>query len=202
MGAHPDAGHPAGRPTAKGVPRVPPGQRLTARWPLLHVGAVPRFDPSTWDLRIEGEVERPARLSWPQFQELPHVARVWDFHCVTSWSRQDLSWEGVPWHHVEKLVRPTALARHLVFECENDYTANIPLEVARRDDILLADRVDGGPLPPDHGGPLRPVVPSLYGWKSAKWLRRIRFVHEDEPGYWEVRGYSNTADPWTEDRYS
>ena len=191
---------PPGRPLDE--PRVPPGQRVTRGFPILHVGAPPSFDPGTWDLRFDGEIENPCSLPWKEFQAMAHVRRTWDFHCVTTWSKLDVTWDGVPFSAVEALVRPRSSARHIVFECDGGYTTNIPLEVARRDDIIFADRLDGGPIPPEHGGPMRPVVPSLYGWKSAKWCRQVHFLAEDEPGYWEVRGYSNTADPWTEDRYS
>jgi DMSO/TMAO reductase YedYZ molybdopterin-dependent catalytic subunit len=184
-------------------PRLPPGQHTTAGWPRLDLGIIPRFDPKVWTLRVEGEVEAPATLSWAQFLALPRVALTADFHCVTAWTRFDNRWEGVSFRTIADLVRPKPTAKHVVLTCgDAGYTTNLALDVLLDDDVLLADRHDGKALALEHGGPMRLVVPKRYGWKSAKWLRQITFVERDEPGYWEVRGYSNTADPWMEDRYS
>ncbi len=182
---------------------LPPGQHLAIGWPRLDLGVIPRFDPKTWNLRVDGLVEAPATLTWDRFLALPPVALTADFHCVTGWSKLGNRWEGVSFRTVADLVRPKPEARHVVLTCgDAGYTTNLPLEALLDDDVLLAYRHDGKPLALEHGGPLRLVVPKRYGWKSAKWVRQITFLDRDEPGYWEVRGYSNTADPWTEDRYS
>ena len=185
------------------TPRLPPGQHTTAGWPRLDLGIVPRFDPKTWTLRIDGEVETPATLTWEQYLALPRVAITADFHCVTAWTRFDNRWEGVSFRTVADLVHPKPEAKYVVLtSADAGYTTNLPLAALLDDDVVLADRHDGRALPAEHGGPMRLVVPKRYAWKSAKWLRQITFLERDEPGYWEVRGYSNTADPWTEDRYS
>ncbi len=148
-------------------------------------------------------MERPTALTWERFTALPAAAVAADFHCVTGWSKFDNRWEGVRFRTVADVVRPTPAARYVVFTCgDAGYTTNLPLDVLLDDDVLLAYRHDGRSLPIEHGGPMRLVVPKRYGWKSAKWVRQLTFLERDEPGYWEVRGYSNTADPWTEDRYS
>jgi DMSO/TMAO reductase YedYZ molybdopterin-dependent catalytic subunit len=182
--------------------RVPPGQTVTEKFPLLHVGSVPVFDEKTWDFQIKGLVENSIRFTWSEFLALPKVKVVSDFHCVTTWSRLDNTWEGVSFKYLANLVKPKPKATHVISEDGRGYTANLPLEVMMDDDVLFAYKHDGQPLPADHGGPLRLVVPKRYAWKSTKWVRGIRFLAEDEPGYWEVRGYSNTADPWREDRFS
>jgi len=184
-------------------PRLPPGQHMTSGWPRLDLGIIPRFDPKTWTLTVDGAVERPATLTWDQFVALPKVEVTADFHCVTAWSRFDNHWEGVSFRTITDLVGPKPVAKNVVLtSADAGYTTNLPLDVVLDGDVLLAYRHDGRPLPLEHGGPMRLVVPKRYAWKSAKWLRQITFVGRDEPGYWEVRGYSNTADPWTEDRYS
>lgn len=184
-------------------PRLPPGQHMAHGWPRLDLGIVPRFDPKAWLLRIDGAVETPATLTWDQFTALPTVAVTADFHCVTGWSKFDNRWEGVSFRVIADLVRPRPAANHVVLTCgDAGYTTNLPLDVLLDVDVLFAYRHDGKPLPLEHGGPLRLVVPKRYAWKSAKWVRQVTFLETDEPGYWEVRGYSNTADPWTEDRYS
>jgi len=184
-------------------PRLPPGQHTTIGWPRLDLGIVPRFDPKLWALRVDGEVETPTTFTWEQFLTLPKVELTADFHCVTAWSRLDNRWEGVSFRKIVDLVHPKPTAKYVVFTCgDAGYTTNLPLDVLMDDDVLLAYRHDGKPLALEHGGPMRLVVPKRYGWKSAKWLRQVTFVERDEPGYWEVRGYSNTADPWKDDRYS
>ncbi len=181
--------------------RAPPGQYVTAKWPVLHVGEVPRFDPRTWDFRVAGLVERPLRLTWQEFNALPRVQRVSDIHCVTTWSKYDNTWEGVSTRQVLQRAGMKPEARFVIVHAENDYTANLPLEVFLAEDALFATHHDGNPLEPDHGYPLRLVVPRLYFWKSAKWVRGIELTPEDRPGFWEQRGYSNSADPWKEERY-
>jgi DMSO/TMAO reductase YedYZ molybdopterin-dependent catalytic subunit len=181
---------------------VPPGQTLTTKFPVLHVGDPPAFDPRTWTLKVVGEVEHPLTLTWEEVLALPSITCSSDFHCVTSWSRLDNRWEGVAFQVLAERVQPKPHAQYVIGEDDWGYTANLPLEVLMDDDVLLAYKHDGRELEAVHGGPLRLVVPKRYAWKSVKWLRALYFREHDEPGFWEVRGYSNTADPWTDDRYS
>jgi DMSO/TMAO reductase YedYZ molybdopterin-dependent catalytic subunit len=187
---------------ARGDARIPPGQVETKKWPVLHSGEVPDFDPARWDLRVFGEVDRPLTLSWQEFQALPRTRSRSDFHCVTRWSRLDNEWGGVLLAEIERRAGVRESARHVIFHCEAGYTTNITIADARAPGVILATHHDGAPLAPEHGGPLRAIVPHLYAWKSAKWLRGIEWSAADKPGYWEVRGYSNAADPWKEQRYS
>ena len=182
--------------------RVPPGQYLTTKFPVLTYGPVPRFNPQTWDFRITGEVDKPLRFSWEEFQALPRARMVADFHCVTTWSRLDNVWEGVMVNDLIKLAGLKPAARFVLVHCDAGYTTNLPLKYLLDDDVMLAYRHDGQDLTPDHGFPLRLVVPKLYAWKSAKWVRVIEFLDQDVRGFWEVRGYHNRADPWLEERYS
>jgi DMSO/TMAO reductase YedYZ molybdopterin-dependent catalytic subunit len=182
--------------------RVPPGQVLTDKFPVLTYGPTPRFDPRTWDFKVVGLVEQPLRFSHEEFRALPQSREVADFHCVTTWSRLDNVWEGVRVADLMKLVKLRPEARYVIVHCDGDYTTNISLNRFLDDDVMLAHRHDGRDLEPDHGFPLRLVVPKLYGWKSAKWVRALEFADIDRRGFWEVRGYHNHADPWTEERYS
>ncbi len=182
--------------------RVPPGQFLTDKFPVLTYGPTPQFNPSKWDFRVLGLVEEPLRFSYEQFRALPQSRQVADFHCVTTWSRLDNVWEGVRVADLMKLVKLKPDARYVIVHCESGYTTNLPLGEFLDDDVMLAHRHDGRDLAPDHGFPLRLVVPKLYAWKSAKWVRAIEFSAEDRRGFWEERGYHNHADPWTEERYS
>lgn len=182
--------------------RVPPGQFLTDKFPILSYGPTPRFDPAKWDFRVLGLVEEPLRLNYQQFRALPQRKQLSDFHCVTTWSRLDNTWEGVAVADLMKLVKLKPEAKFVVIHCDGGYTANLPLHEFLDDDVMLAHRHDGADLLPDHGFPLRLVVPKLYAWKSAKWVRAIEFTAEDRRGFWEVRGYHNHADPWREERYS
>jgi DMSO/TMAO reductase YedYZ molybdopterin-dependent catalytic subunit len=181
---------------------VPPGQTLTTKFPILHVSDPPVFNPRTWTLNLVGEVEHPLTLTWEQVLALPSTTCVSDFHCVTSWSRLDNRWEGVAFRTLVEMVQPKPQAHYVIGEDDGGYTANLPLDVLMHADVLLAYRYDGRDLEALHGGPLRLVVPMRYAWKSVKWLRTLYFREHDEPGFWEVRGYSNSADPWTDDRYS
>ncbi len=181
-------------------PRLPPGQHVIDHLPVLHVGRVPQFDPNTWDLRIEGEVRNARRLSYDEVRALPSVIDVSDFHCVESWSRFDCAWEGVRFAEIADLVSPTERARFVTVGCDGGYTTSLSLEEMLQPDVLLAWGLDGKPLAPQHGFPLRLVAPKKYAYKSAKWVRSIRFTHEQELGYWEERGYSSSADPWREER--
>ena len=185
-----------------GKDRLPPGQHEVKDWPVLHAGSIPPCDKRTWDFKVFGLVEKPIRLTWDGFLALPRVTITSDIHCVTTWSRFDNVWEGVSTQEILKLASPKPEARFVIAHCEYGYNANLPLETLAGDDCLLATHHDGKLLAPEHGYPLRLVVPKFYFWKSAKWVRGIELLDRDKRGFWEVRGYSNTADPWTEDRYS
>ena len=181
--------------------RLPPGQYLTEKWPVLHAGSVPKTDLSTWDFRVWGEVEHALQLTWDEFTSLPSKEITIDIHCVTRWSRFDTSFRGVHWSEIAKLVGPRPSARFVVAHAEQGFTANVPLAAIEDDDALLAYEADGEPLTPEHGWPLRLVVPSRYFWKSAKWLRGLELLDHDEPGFWERYGYHNNADYRNEERY-
>jgi DMSO/TMAO reductase YedYZ molybdopterin-dependent catalytic subunit len=181
--------------------RLPPGQYLTDKWPVLHAGSVPSTDLHTWTLRIWGEVEEPVTLTWEEFDALPKTEHVQDIHCVTRWSRFDVTFAGVPWSALAELVAPKPTAQFAIAHAEQGYTANSPLSALEDPLALLATHADGEPLTPEHGGPLRLVVPGKYFWKSAKWLRGIELLSADQPGFWERYGYHNDADPWEEERY-
>ncbi len=182
--------------------RVPPGQSLTAKWPVLTYGLTPRFDPKTWAFRCFGLVEEEVSWTWEEFLTLPQTGVQCDIHCVTRWSRLDNRFEGVHVREIMKRVRLKPEAKFVLLHADPDYTTNLALEELVDDDVVLALRHDGAPLTPEHGGPLRLVVPKLYFWKSAKWLRGFEFLDVNPPGFWEVNGYHMHADPWKEERYS
>lgn len=185
--------------------RLPPGQYLTEKFPVLHYGNVPSYKnvEQTWDLKVWGEMEAPETFSFAQFRALPTVQVTMDIHCVTRWSKLDTTWEGVRFRdflqHIPAL-KPTA--KYVLAHSEFGFTANVPLELLMEDDALLAYKYDGQELTPDHGYPLRLLVPKKYFWKSAKWLRSLEFLDKDRLGFWERYGYNNHADPWKEERYS
>jgi DMSO/TMAO reductase YedYZ molybdopterin-dependent catalytic subunit len=182
--------------------RLPPGQYYTEKWPVLHAGSVPNVDLATWDFTVTGEVESPLRLSWEDFDRLPKTTVTEDIHCVTRWSRFDVTFEGVHWSVLEELAKPLPSARFVVAHAEQQgYTANVPIASLRDPLALLATHADGEPLTREHGWPLRLVVPHKYFWKSAKWLRGIELTPDDRPGFWERYGYHNDADPFEEERY-
>jgi DMSO/TMAO reductase YedYZ molybdopterin-dependent catalytic subunit len=181
--------------------RLPPGQYLTEKWPVLHAGSVPETDLATWDFHVFGEVERELTLSWDELCELPATEITTDIHCVTRWSRFDTSFRGVHWRDLAPLLEPKPTARYVVAHAEQGFTSNLPLEALQADDALIAYEADGEPLTPDHGWPLRLVVPSRYFWKSAKWLRGLELRSTDQPGFWERYGYHNDADYRQEQRY-
>ncbi len=185
-----------------GRERLPPGQFLTTDFPVLSYGPAPKFNPQKWDFRIIGMVENPLRFDWKEFRALPKSTQISDFHCVTTWSRYDNQWEGVKTRELMARVTLKPDARYVFVHCDGGYTTNLSLEEFLAEDALLAWGHDGKDLHPDHGWPLRLVVPKLYGWKSAKWVRAIEFAINDSRGFWEVRGYHNHGDPWTEERYS
>lgn len=183
--------------------RIPPGQVLTDKFPVLSFGRVPDYpDLSGWELRVWGEVEQPFSLKWAEVRALPSTQVTLDIHCVTRWSKLDTTWEGVPFRHIIEVARPTPAAKVVLFHAEGGYTTNVALEVADDPQCLLAWNYAGQPLEPEHGYPLRGIVPGRYFWKSAKWLRGIEFLSEDQPGFWEQNGYHNNADPWREERHS
>ena len=181
--------------------RLPPGQYLTEKWPVLHAGSVPAVDLETWDLRVFGEVEQDLVLGWDELQALPATEVTTDIHCVTRWSRFDTTFRGVHWRDLAPLVRPKPSAHFVVAHAEQGFTSNVPIAALEADDALIAYEADGEPLTPDHGWPLRLVVPSRYFWKSAKWLRGLELRSTDQPGFWERYGYHNDADYRREQRY-
>jgi len=181
--------------------RLPPGQALTLKWPVLHYGSVPRFDPATCDFRVYGMVETAVRWSWSEFNGLPKVNRHSDFHCVTRWSRFDNDWEGVAFREVLGRVKLEAGAAYVLVHAEQGFTANVPLADLDREEVLFATHHDGEPLSGEHGYPLRLIVPHLYAWKSVKWVRGIEFLDHDAPGFWEQNGYHMYGDPWREQRF-
>jgi DMSO/TMAO reductase YedYZ molybdopterin-dependent catalytic subunit len=189
------------RPTVRSHNRLPPGQHLTTGFPVLDLGIQPEIPLSEWRLDVGGLVENPRSFTWEEFNSLPQFEDVSDFHCVTTWSKFDVRWSGVAFFTLAEIVRPKPEAKYVLFASYDDYTTNVRLEDVMDDDVLVASSYDGQPLPREHGRPVRIVVPKLYAWKSAKFVRSIEFKAEDKPGFWEVRGYSNTADPWTEDRF-
>lgn len=190
-------------PRAVDVARLPPGQVLTEKFPVLHFGLVPEYpDLANWDLRIWGEVETPFSLNWAELLAMPRHEVTLDIHCVTRWSKFDTTWAGAALTTLAETAQVRPSAGHVIFHSEHGYTANVPLEVALQPDCLVAWLYDGQPLEPEHGYPLRAIVPGRYFWKSAKWLRGIEFSAEDHPGFWERNGYHNNADPWPEERYS
>ena len=181
--------------------RLPPGQSLTLKWPVLHEGAVPAFDPTKWDFSVSGLVENPFTLTWDELQALPRTKIRADFHCVTSWSKFDNEWEGVPFRVIAERAQPKPEARFVMVKADGGYTTNVPLEDLLRDNVLLAAGHAPEPFTAEHGAPLRLVVPHLYAWKSAKWVRGLDFIAKDLPGFWEQVGYHMYGDPFREQRY-
>ena len=181
--------------------RLPPGQALTHKFPVLHYGPVPGFDAATWSLRVFGEVAEEKQWSWQEFTQIPTVALTTDIHCVTGWSKFDTNWEGPRFRDFMALFEVKPSASHVIIHAEHGYTTNLPLEALLDDDVLLAWKFEGALLQPDHGYPLRLVVPQRYFWKSAKWVRGLEFSPEDKPGFWEKAGYHNEGHPFKEERY-
>jgi DMSO/TMAO reductase YedYZ molybdopterin-dependent catalytic subunit len=181
--------------------RLPPGQHLVDNWPVLDTGYKPEISLSEWTLTIGGFVTTSVSWRWNVFLAQPAIKSVSDFHCVTSWSRLDNTWDGVSFKWIMELVKPLSLAKFVLFKSYDDYTTNVPLDVCNDDDVLLASHWTEKPLSRDHGGPVRIIIPKRYAWKGAKWVKEITFSDRDVKGFWEVRGYSNTAKPWDNDRY-
>ena len=185
-----------------GMPKVPVGQALStiSRWPVLDLGQTPEVSREKWRLEVDGAVGAPLSLSFAELMALPQVEVDADFHCVTGWSVLDMRLSGVRLETVLALARPTAEATHVMTHAYDGYSTNLPIEEAIKEDVLLVVAIGGDPLPTEHGGPVRIVVPQLYAWKGAKWLKRIEVMTHDRRGYWEIRGYSNTGYPWRDDR--
>ena len=181
--------------------RLPPGQYLTEKWPVLHYGGVPKVDTATWTLSLSGLVKEPRILSYPEFKALPRQTVQSDIHCVTRWSLLDSAWEGVPVAEVMKLVELDPSATHVMVHAEHGFTANLSLDDFLREPNMLVDTRNGEPISAEHGWPARLFVPHLYFWNSAKWLRGFEFIHGDKPGFWEQYGYHMRGDPWQEERY-
>ena len=182
--------------------RLPPGQKVVDDWPVLTYGGTPRIDTGSWRLRIYGAVEREVELTWQQLRALPSATVHCDIHCVTSWSKMDNNFEGVLFRELLDHLQPLPAAKQVMAHCYGGYTTNVPLSDLMREDVLLAYKHNGKELEPRHGGPMRLVVPHLYFWKSAKWLRALEFQQREGPGFWETYGYHIRGDPWKEERYS
>jgi DMSO/TMAO reductase YedYZ molybdopterin-dependent catalytic subunit len=196
-----DGGRRVMEKKARAEGRLPPGQSLTLKWPVLHAGGVPRFDAARWDFKIDGLVE-PVKFSWLEFTSLPQTEVTSDFHCVTRWSRLDNHWKGVLFTEVLKPVRVKPGAEFVLVLAEEGYTSNVPLKDLQLPSVLFAFQHDGAPLAAEHGGPVRLVVPHLYAWKSVKWVRGFTLLDHDQLGFWERNGYHEYGDPWKEQRYS
>lgn len=181
--------------------RLPSGQSLTQKWPVLHFGSMPRFNPAAWDFNMWGQVKQPKRFTWAEFSALPTMTQVSDMHCVTHWSKFDSHFEGIPVAEVMKQVELLPEARYVMVHADPGYTTNLPLEAFLDDDVMFVLKYEGRPLTPEHGYPVRLLVPKLYLWKSAKWVRGLEFMAEDKAGFWEQYGYHNHGDPWQEERY-
>jgi DMSO/TMAO reductase YedYZ molybdopterin-dependent catalytic subunit len=199
----------SGRPNRHGMPRLPIGQHEVKNWPVLDLGDHPSVPLDAWQLELGGLVENPLTLDWKALLALPQVDDVSDFHCVTTWSRYDNRWRGVRVRTVAELAVPKEAAKFVLCTgydvmpgSDIPYTVNLPLARALDDDVLLVHTWEGAPLPREHGGPVRMITPKLYAWKGAKWIRKIEFLAGDKKGFWEVRGYSNSAEPWFNDRYA
>ncbi|MDP2654142.1 MAG: sulfite oxidase-like oxidoreductase [Candidatus Omnitrophota bacterium] len=185
-----------------GMPKLPPGQREVPNWPVLDLGIQPDIPLDKWRLEVKGEVGQPYVLNWKDFLAMPQVEDVSDFHCVTTWSRMDNRWKGVPFRMMAEKAKLKPSARFVYFTAYDGYSTNLKLAEAMDEDVLLVHAWEGRPLPKEHGGPVRVITPRKYAWKGSKWVKEIIFLPQDQMGFWEARGYSNTAEPWDEDRYA
>jgi DMSO/TMAO reductase YedYZ molybdopterin-dependent catalytic subunit len=181
--------------------RVPPGQVVATRWPVLHQGEIPPFDPGSWDFRIWGLVDAEQTWTWDQWQDLPTKTIDGDLHCVTRWSSLGHTWTGVSSRDLYDVAGVSSYARFVLLHGEGGYAANLSIDIFLDPQVVIATHHDSEPLTPQHGAPLRAVIPARYAWKSVKWLRGVEFLAEDRPGFWENFGYSNSADPWREERF-
>lgn len=182
--------------------RLPPGQKLADNFPVFQYGDVPEFDEKKWSFTVTGLIEKPLKLTYKEFLSLPSTELTTDFHCVTGWSKFDILWKGVLFKTIASMTKPRKEAKFVEIIAEYGYTTNLPIAVLMDNDVMFAYGFEGKPLTREHGFPLRLVVPKRYAYKSAKWVRGITFLKEDRPGFWETRGYSNSADPWKEERFS
>jgi DMSO/TMAO reductase YedYZ molybdopterin-dependent catalytic subunit len=192
----------SGVPNRHGMPKLPPGQTATDKWPILDLGQKPRIARESWRLVVDGACDHPLTLSWADFMALEQVEDTSDFHCVTTWSKFDMHWRGVRFSELVARALPHDDARYVMCHAYDGYTTNVALVECMKPDVLLVHTVEGKPLPIEHGGPVRMITPQLYAWKGAKWIARIELMTENQLGFWEERGYSDTAHPWREDRYS
>ncbi len=190
------------KPSIRSTDRLPPGQHEVHNFPVLDLGIQPDIPLDKWELKIHGKVGNPVALDWKQFTALPQFTDVSDFHCVTTWSQYDMEWKGVAFFTLAELVKPSDEATHVYFKSYDGYSTNNALDVCMDDDVLIAHTWNGKPISKEHGGPARVIIPKRYAWKGAKFIREIIFLDRDLLGFWELRGYSNTADPWLEERFS
>jgi len=181
--------------------RLPPGQTEAKGTPLRHIGPIPKIDPNTWHLEVTGEVEKPTTFTLKDLQAKPSITSVSDFHCVEGWSILNNKWEGITFKTITEIVKPKANAKYVTFECADGYTTSLPISELLQNKALLAYKLDDKPLPPERGKPLRLIVPNKYAYKNPMWLKKIKFTQKQQPGYWETRGYSNTADAWKQQRH-
>ncbi|MBI3627807.1 MAG: molybdopterin-dependent oxidoreductase [Candidatus Sungbacteria bacterium] len=190
-------------PPAGGESRLPPGQMLTKAFPILDLGIRPSKELyPRWSLELKGNIENPKTLSLDELKQLANQNITADFHCVTRWSRFDLHWQGIPFSKIIQIANPKSDTKFVVFHAFDKYTTNVPYAELLKEKVMVATLLEGEEIPPEHGGPIRMIIPHLYGWKSCKFLTEIQFLTHDQPGFWEERGYSNSARPWKEDRYS
>ena len=189
-------------PNNKQINRLPPGQRLVNNFPILDLGIQPMFFENKYRFEVTGLVENPISLTWEEFKKLPKSEITADFHCVTKWSKFDVKWGGVMMKDLLAIVKPKSNAKFIMQYGLDSYTTNVPIEKIQADNVILASELNGDPLPKEHGAPLRMIIPDLYAWKGSKFLTKIEFIEKDKLGFWEVRGYSNKANPWKEERYS
>jgi DMSO/TMAO reductase YedYZ molybdopterin-dependent catalytic subunit len=192
----------SGSANRHGMPRIPIGQHEVPNWPVLDLGVQPDIPLKDWSIEIKGDVEHPFRLSWKEFLALPQAKDTSDFHCVTTWSRMDNQWKGVAFKTIAEKAKPKPAARFVYMTGYDGYSTNLRLNECLDDDVLLVHTWNGIPLPREHGGPVRMITPKKYAWKGSKWIKEIIFLSEEQLGFWELRGYSNTAEPWFNDRYS
>lgn len=185
-----------------GMPKIPIGQHEVPNWPVLDLGVQPEISLTEWSLTVKGDVKNPFTLSWKEFLELPQVKDVSDFHCVTTWSRMDNNWEGVAFKTLAEKAQPKQFAQFVYIVGYDNYSTNLKLNECLDDDVLLVHTWEGKPLPREHGGPVRMITPKKYAWKGSKWVKEIQFLSVERSGFWEERGYSNSAEPWYNDRYS